>query len=1150
MPLTGIELASSILITTVSPVDVKYGPFSAATIADCKAIALQEVSSNFRYVGLTIGLIPANLGTSVIEYWFKDGVASNNFVLKSSGTSVTANPTLQAGDPNLDSIEIGGTNYSVTGSLNSISFARDVNFTSYTLLGTVEGANYGSIVKMTVVGTSGSVVVNSSFDILVNHSQDIHVQSFSGDYIELTVKIISNNDEDFSIWAKHNGTTVTPCNIKLFAFSTCILSNTTTDPGYTGTIYEHTSTEGWRYGGTDGTAESSNLVVDGKIGIGDANPAEMLSVNDSSNDLQMRVGSLTAGISPSIRLQGKNVANTTNYFADISLDAETGKLIFQDPGTASGSIGQNPSVLDSAGNFGIGTESPGYRLEVSSNVANGGGQLAVVNTSQDATAAPTKRAEIIYRTTDTVGTIKDSAYVRVTPDTMNNVTGSSYAIWTRKGNANPTESMRVDNTGKVGIGTNDPKEALEVSGKIRVTGTAGFLQSYRSPSSQASYIYYQDQEGASGAGAAEAYVGYTSSNKDFKIYNAQDDSVSIFTNSTRAMTVTAPSGQPRIGIGTTVPGVPLVVASTTTAQRPSTHSSGFKSTTNGNITFPTGAGWYRVLQFPSEGPGAGSSRGGSTLKLYVAGGQFGPTNWVINYFKWYQAIPNTLNNLKLEQYGPTSVLRKVRFASIVDPSNSANSIVFLEVYKAATSNSSGPTVLPCYVFFDKLIGGTDGGTPLFGTAILGTSSTLMQEAAFEPQGTRDVNLAAQYLRLNSLTPGVGGLEPFNVRLLGPSAAGTPASYSIQLPNSLPSVSNQILESNASGTLSWIATPTGGSGTVTGSGTANKLTKWSTGGTGIQDSEITDTASAITLGSDANGAETLYLDTVNRKVGFRTTVPSTAMDINGTVRVRNELNVGALGQQSLFVEGSQQGTAPYYVKMGSYGQNLITGSPAPDYTSGKQNIRTTAGFGNEGKIVDNYRYETFQITLDAFMAMGSKPTQGLSLISGSPDHVIVLADFWFYRQVRNNSNPGTWDNNTDIVIGPANLLASESTATADKNAYFRITAEALNSSQFNYAGSGESYKGSIFYQGNLNANEPFASLNYRPRGAWQTGSARNQAPKGNKVYMWYSSVNGVTNLPVFPNIGTNLTRYYIGIKYRLINLEYGVVNNADLTVINA
>lgn len=48
----------------------------------------------------------------------------------------------------------------------------------------------------------------------------------------------------------------------------------------------------------------------------------------------------------------------------------------------------------------------------------------------------------------------------------------------------------------------------------------------------------------------------------------------------------------------------------------------------------------------------------------------------------------------------------------------------------------------------------------------------------------------------------------NVTIVGPAHASA-VSYSITLPNSLPNVANQILESNASGTLSWIATPTGG-----------------------------------------------------------------------------------------------------------------------------------------------------------------------------------------------------------------------------------------------------------------------------------------------------------------------------------------------------
>lgn len=47
-----------------------------------------------------------------------------------------------------------------------------------------------------------------------------------------------------------------------------------------------------------------------------------------------------------------------------------------------------------------------------------------------------------------------------------------------------------------------------------------------------------------------------------------------------------------------------------------------------------------------------------------------------------------------------------------------------------------------------------------------------------------------------------------VTIDGPDHTGG-TSYTVKLPNSLPNVANQILESNASGTLSWIATPTGG-----------------------------------------------------------------------------------------------------------------------------------------------------------------------------------------------------------------------------------------------------------------------------------------------------------------------------------------------------
>ena len=50
-----------------------------------------------------------------------------------------------------------------------------------------------------------------------------------------------------------------------------------------------------------------------------------------------------------------------------------------------------------------------------------------------------------------------------------------------------------------------------------------------------------------------------------------------------------------------------------------------------------------------------------------------------------------------------------------------------------------------------------------------------------------------------------------VGIKGPNHSGG-STYTLQLPNALPNVANQILESNASGTLSWIATPSGGGAT--------------------------------------------------------------------------------------------------------------------------------------------------------------------------------------------------------------------------------------------------------------------------------------------------------------------------------------------------
>jgi hypothetical protein len=49
----------------------------------------------------------------------------------------------------------------------------------------------------------------------------------------------------------------------------------------------------------------------------------------------------------------------------------------------------------------------------------------------------------------------------------------------------------------------------------------------------------------------------------------------------------------------------------------------------------------------------------------------------------------------------------------------------------------------------------------------------------------------------------------------------------------------------------VTLPADAGGTVTGTGTVNKLTKWSSGGTGIQNSNITDNGSLVTIASETN-----------------------------------------------------------------------------------------------------------------------------------------------------------------------------------------------------------------------------------------------------------------------------------------------------------
>ena len=100
-------------------------------------------------------------------------------------------------------------------------------------------------------------------------------------------------------------------------------------------------------------------------------------------------------------------------------------------------------------------------------------------------------------------------------------------------------------------------------------------------------------------------------------------------------------------------------------------------------------------------------------------------------------------------------------------------------------------------------GGSSFGAGAFFTTNKSNKVDITYELGLKGDGSSNQGLLKLYCEAGTA---------HHVGIKGPNhTGGSPASYTIQLPNSLPAVANQILESNASGTLSWIPTPSGGGG---------------------------------------------------------------------------------------------------------------------------------------------------------------------------------------------------------------------------------------------------------------------------------------------------------------------------------------------------
>jgi hypothetical protein len=199
--------------------------------------------------------------------------------------------------------------------------------------------------------------------------------------------------------------------------------------------------------------------------------------------------------------------------------------------------------IDSSGNVGIGTSSPLKPLEIQKDNAGNSETLLLLqnNSGTDGTEveirlAPTPYPRDIGNAED--GGVARWSSIRATRDGAGN--GTRMSFLTNSGGANPSERMRINHNGNIGIGTSSPGTKLEVVG----TGVNGIELGQQSDGNDSSRLFFTNSTNVcairSSGGSLKFSTGATigSSSGDDRVIIDSSGNVGIGTTSpTNALTV-------------------------------------------------------------------------------------------------------------------------------------------------------------------------------------------------------------------------------------------------------------------------------------------------------------------------------------------------------------------------------------------------------------------------------------------------------------------------------------------------------------------------------------------------------------------------------------------------------------------------------------
>jgi microcystin-dependent protein len=217
------------------------------------------------------------------------------------------------------------------------------------------------------------------------------------------------------------------------------------------------------YLGTNG-ANRLTIAANGNVGIGNITPTENLQVESVSS-------SQLAIVANSSSMAAIAFGTTANHaMGQVRYDNATNSMNFITNNTA------NRMYIDNTGNIGIGTSTPGYNpgaakyltLASASSYVNAPASFEFIG-AFPGTATPFAKIDF-----NSIGASSTSSNVARIAALNAGVVGQGVLAFSTRDGSTLLERMRIDETGKVGIGTTSPSASLHVNGTMKLTdGTQG-----------------------------------------------------------------------------------------------------------------------------------------------------------------------------------------------------------------------------------------------------------------------------------------------------------------------------------------------------------------------------------------------------------------------------------------------------------------------------------------------------------------------------------------------------------------------------------------------------------------------------------------------------------------------------------------------------